>query len=40
MKIIDLKCDYGVYNINVSSKDDNVAGGWCNEMRTIDLKCG
>jgi len=40
MKIIDKKCDYGVHNTNVSSENDNVAGGWCNEMRIIDFKYG
>jgi hypothetical protein len=32
MKTIDKKCDYDVYNTNVSSENDNVAGGWCNAM--------
>jgi hypothetical protein len=32
MKIIDKKCNYGVQNTNVSSENDNVTGGWCNEL--------
>lgn len=40
MKIINRKCDCGVYNTNVSSENDNIAGGWCNAMWVIDFKYG
>lgn len=40
MKIIDTKYDYGVYNTNFSSENDNEAGGWCYEKQIIDFKYG